>query len=73
MAAFAASPWKGHLEAVYHIFAYLKQHDRSRLVFDASRPNNVEQSLPDWTDFYKDVCWIKTQRTAPVDDCTVEK
>jgi len=43
------------LEAVYHIFAYLKQHNRSRLVFDASRPNNVEQSLPDWTDFYKDV------------------
>jgi len=55
MAAFAASPRKGHLEAVYHIFAYLKRHDRSRLVFDASRPNNVEQSLPDWTDFYKDV------------------
>ena len=55
MAAYAASPRKGHLEAVYHIFAYLKRHDRSRLVFDASRPNNVEQSLPDWTDFYKDV------------------
>jgi len=55
MAAFAASPWKGCLEAVYHIFAYPKRHDRSRLVFDASCPNNVEQSLPDWTDFYKDV------------------
>ena len=53
MAAFAASPRKGHLEAVYHIFAYLKRHDRSRLVFDASYPNNVEEKLPDWTEFYK--------------------
>jgi len=51
MAAYAASPRKGHLGAVYHIFAYLKRHDRSRLVFDASHPNNVEQSLLDWMDF----------------------
>ena len=29
MAAFAASPRIGHLEAVYHIFAYLKRLDRS--------------------------------------------
>ena len=45
MAAYAASPRKGHLEAVYHIFAYLKRHVRSRLVFDASCPNNVEHSF----------------------------
>jgi len=37
------------------MFAHLKRHDRSRLVFDASCPNNIEQSLPDWTDFHKDV------------------
>jgi len=42
------------LEAVCHIFAYLKRHDRSRLVFDARCPNNIEQSLLDWTYFYKD-------------------
>ena len=55
MTANVASPWKGHIEAVYHIFAYMKRHDRSMLVFDAGRPNNVEQSLLDLTDFYKDV------------------
>jgi hypothetical protein len=55
MAAFAASPRKGHLEAVYHIFAYLKKHSRSRMVFDADYPNNKEEVFPDWTDFYKDV------------------
>jgi len=55
MAAYATSPRKKHSEAVYHIFAYLMRHDRSRLLFDASRPNSVEQSLPDWMDFYKDV------------------
>ena len=55
MASYAAAPRKGHLEAVYHIFAWLKFHKRSRLVFDSDYPNNKEQSLPDWTDFYKDV------------------
>ena len=55
MAGFAACPREGHLEAVYHIFAYLKRHDRSRIVFDAAYPNNKEEHLPDWTDFYKDV------------------
>jgi len=55
MAAYTASPRKGHLEANYHIFAYLKRDDRSWLVFDASCPNNVEQSLPDRKDFHKDV------------------
>ena len=55
MASYAAAPRVGHLEAVYHIFAWLKKHSRSRLVFDSTYPNNTEQSLPDWTDFYKDV------------------
>ena len=55
MAAYAANPRVGHLDAVYHIFAWLKRHDRSKLVFDSAYVNNKEQSLPDWTDFYKDV------------------
>jgi len=65
MAAFAGSPRKGHIEAVYHIFSYLKRDDRSWLVFDASRPNNVEQSLPDRKDFHKDV-------KEPIPKCTPE-
>jgi hypothetical protein len=34
---FLASPRVGHLEQVFHIYAYIKQHDRSRLVLDDSR------------------------------------
>jgi len=54
-AACAANPRVGHLDAVCHIFAWLKKHDRSKLVFDSAHVNNKEQSLPDWTDFCKDV------------------
>jgi hypothetical protein len=49
-------PRVGHLEQVYHIFAYLKCHENSNMVFD---PNYVVwESEPfitgDWGDFYKD-------------------
>jgi hypothetical protein len=27
-------PCEGHLEAVYHIFAYLRKHECLRIVFD---------------------------------------
>jgi len=46
---------QNHLEVVHHIFAHLKPHDRSQLVFDVSYSNNIEQSLSHWTDFYKDI------------------
>ena len=58
MAAHCAMPRKGHLEAVWHMFAYLKRHDRSRMVFDARYPKwdaNDALPRPDWTEFYKDV------------------
>ena len=29
-------PWIGHLEATYHIFAYLAKHETSRIIFDSS-------------------------------------
>jgi len=52
-------PRKGHLDAVWHIFAYLKKHGRSRMVFDSRLPNFAvktdELPRPDWSDFYKDV------------------
>ena len=54
MAAFAAAPRVGHLNAVFHIFAYLKRHTRSRIVFDSSYVNHPEVEKPDWSDFYKD-------------------
>jgi hypothetical protein len=33
---FLVSPRVGHLEQVFHIYAYIKQHDHSRLVLDDS-------------------------------------
>ena len=27
-------PWKGNLEQLYHVFAYLKKYHNSELVFD---------------------------------------
>jgi len=54
MAAFSAAPRKGHLQAVFHMFAYLKQHGRSKIVFDDSYIDMPVPSLPDWSDFYPD-------------------
>jgi len=39
MATHCAMPRKGHLDAVWHMFACLKKHDRSRMVFDSRLPN----------------------------------
>jgi hypothetical protein len=56
MSRYLAQAREGHLNQVFHMFAYLKQHDRSRLVFDDSYPV-VDQSRfheCDWTEFYPD-------------------
>jgi hypothetical protein len=47
-------PRQGHLEAVYHVFAYLKQHLNSTLVFDERLPDIDESSFiqVDWGGFY---------------------
>jgi len=49
-------PRVGHLDQVFHIFAYLKSHIRSKIVLDAPKPIIDEnQFLPaDWTEFYPD-------------------
>ena len=49
-----AMPRQGHLEAVYHIFAYLKGHANSRIVLDAKEPLVDEQRFApvNWADFY---------------------
>ena len=55
----APIPRRGHLEAIYHIFAYLKKHENgARIVFDPKTPvtdERVFNSKPDWRDFYGDV------------------
>ena len=52
LAAFSAAPMQGHLEAVLHVFTYLKRHDRSRMVCDAAYFDWSPLDEPDWTDFY---------------------
>jgi len=51
-----ALPREGHLEAVYHIFLYLKGHENSRLVFDSAYPDVDDRRFAtvDWLDFYLD-------------------
>jgi hypothetical protein len=48
---------QGHLEAVYHIFAYLHKHEKSSIVFDPADPyfDPVMFQEVDWSEFYGDV------------------
>ena len=52
-----ALPRAGHLDAIFHIFAYLDKKHNSRIVFDPSyptvNPSNFEDC--DWKHFYGDV------------------
>lgn len=54
LSSYNAAPRRGHLEAVYHIFAYLKAHLNSTLVFDEKEPilNEASFSSHDWSEFY---------------------
>jgi hypothetical protein len=59
LSQYQANPRFGHLEAAYHIFAYLKKHpDMGKLAFD-SHPPKIDESFfyanADWKDFYGDV------------------
>ena len=59
LSQYQASPRLGHLEAVYHIFAYLKKHpDLGRIAYDA-RMHHIDESVfnsnADWIPFYGDV------------------
>ena len=53
-----ALPRQGHLEALFHLFAYLKSHHNSEMVFDPSEPDLDLSDFPgeDWTlSIYGDV------------------
>jgi len=60
MSQYLASPREGHLEAVYHIFAYLKSHLKFSIVFDPKDIQLDEQAfaavdIKEWREFYGDV------------------
>ena len=57
MASHMMCPRAGHLEQTLHMFAYLKQFNRSRLVFDETEPDFADTSTfvtADWAEFYPD-------------------
>jgi hypothetical protein len=57
LSQYLALPRVGHLEAVYHVFAYLHKHDKSSIVIDPSEPE-FDPTLfidQDWSEFYGDV------------------
>jgi hypothetical protein len=50
-----ALPRRGHLDAMFHIFSYLKSHSRSRLVFDAAYKDLTgREQRSEWREFYDD-------------------
>lgn len=66
LSSYLTAPRKGHLEAVYRIYGYLKSHNRSTMVFDDAYINWNEADFThyDWTDFYGNV-QEETPRNAP--------
>ena len=46
-----ALPRKGHLAALFHMFAYLKKHHNAEMVFDPTEPHIDEAQFPreDWS------------------------
>ena len=60
LSQYLALPREGHLEAVYHIFAYLKTHNKTSIVFDPKSVDLDERAfgqtkISNWKDFYGDV------------------
>ena len=55
MSQYMASPRRGHLEQLYHIFAYQKKYNKSKIVLDDTYINwNGKFQVVDWKDHYPD-------------------
>ena len=56
LSRYLVSARQGHLEQAFHIFAYLKTHLRSTMVFDDTVPNYGSKQFVkcDWSEFYPD-------------------
>ena len=54
LSSYNAAPREGHLNAVYHIFGYLKRKHNSRMVFDPRYPEIDDSDFKDadWGSFY---------------------
>lgn len=58
LASQMALPREGHLDALFHVFSYLRKRHNSRLVFDPTYPEiDGNQFIEhDWKHFYGNVC-----------------
>ena len=54
LSSYLACPRVGHLEGVFHVFAYLKTYCKSTLVFDETEPVFDESRFTecDWSEYY---------------------
>ena len=57
LASYMAMPREGHLDAVIHVFSYLKLKHNSRIVFDPTYPElgTTGTDLQEWKHFYGNV------------------
>lgn len=58
LASHMALPREGHLEALFHLFGYLKRKHNARLVLDPTYPDDIDEGdfkECDWREFYGDV------------------
>ena len=57
MSSHIALPCKGHLDKLFHIFAYLKWKHRAQMVFDPTYPYIENDDFPrhDWEKHYGEV------------------
>ena len=54
LSSFNAMPCEGHLDAVFHIYGYIKNQHNSRMIFDPTFPK-IDPSVfneCDWREFY---------------------
>ena len=54
LSRFTCSPRQGHLDQVFHVFAYLKKYNKSTMVFDDTRPSFdlARFQKCDWSEYY---------------------
>ena len=54
MSRYLVAARSGHLDQLFHIFAYLKKYDASTMVFDDTEPDFDERRFKqcDWTEYY---------------------
>ena len=54
LARFLVQPHEGHLQQAFHVFAYLKAHNKSMMVFNDMKVTIAESRFmkQDWTEVY---------------------